>query len=115
VKLTDISGKKKEYLKAQIDKLEIKSKIEKITDLHRGLNDFKKGCQPRTTVKNEKGDLVTDCHSILARWRSHFSQLLDVNHARRTEIHKAESLVPEPSAFEVELAVEKLKTQITRY
>ena len=35
---------------------------------------------------------------------------------RQTEIHTAEPLVPEPSAFEVELAIEKLKkTQITRY
>jgi len=27
----------------------------------------------------------------------------------------AEPLVPEPSAFEVELAIEELKSQITRY
>jgi len=48
----------------------------------------------------------------LARWRNHFSQLLDVhrvNDVRQIEIHAAEPLVPEPSAFEVELAIEKLK------
>ena len=28
---------------------------------------------------------------------------------RRTEIHTAEPLVPEPSAFEVEMVIEKLK------
>ena len=28
---------------------------------------------------------------------------------RQTEIHTAEPLVPEPSAFEVELAIEKIK------
>jgi len=42
--------------------------------------------------------LVTDCHSILARWRNYFSQLLDVhgvNDVRQTETHTAESLVPE--------------------
>ena len=78
--------------------------------MHRGINDFKKGCHTRTNiVKDEKGDLVTDCHSISARWRHSFSQLLDVNHVRRTEVHKAEPLVPQPSAFEVEMAVEKLK------
>jgi hypothetical protein len=63
--------------------------------------------------------LVTDCHSILARWRKHFSQLLnihEVNDARQTEIPTIEPLVPEPSAFEVGLANEKLKrTRITRY
>ena len=33
-----------------------------------------------------------------------------VNDGRQTEIHTAEPLVPEPSAFEVELAIEKLKS-----
>jgi len=33
-----------------------------------------------------------------------------VNDVKQTEIHTAESLVPEPSASEVELATEKLKT-----
>jgi hypothetical protein len=51
--------------------------------------------QPRTNiVRDEKGDLVTDCHSILARWRNHFSQLLNVhkvNDVGHTEIHTVES------------------------
>jgi len=57
--------------------------------------------------------LLADYHSILARWRNHFSQLLNVhgiNYVRQTEIHTAEPLVPEPSTFEVELAIEKLKS-----
>ena len=41
------------------------------------INDFKKGYQPRTIiVKDEKGDLVADSHSIMTRWRNYFSQLL---------------------------------------
>jgi hypothetical protein len=65
--------------------------------------------------------LVTASHNILARWRNHFSQLLNidlygVNGVRQTEIHTAEPLVLEPSAFEFEMAVENIiKTQITRY
>jgi len=64
-------------------------------------------------VKNEKGDLVTVCHSIVASQRNHFSQLLNVhgiNVVRQTDIHAAEPLVPEPSAFEMEMAIEKLKS-----
>ena len=56
--------------------------------------------------------MVTYSHSILARWRNHFSQPLnvhDVNGVRQTDIHTAEPLVPESSAFEVEMAVQKLK------
>jgi len=56
--------------------------------------------------------LVTDCHSILARWRNHFSQLFNVHgisDVRQTNIHTAEPLVPEPNALEVEMDIEKLK------
>jgi len=39
-----------------------------------------------------------------------------VNDVRQAEMHTAEQLLPEPRAFEVELAIEKLKkSQITRY
>jgi hypothetical protein len=73
----------------------------------------KKGYQPRThIVKDAKGNLVADCHSILTRWRNYFSQLLNVHRdsdVRQTEIHTAEPLVPEPSAFEVEMPIEKFK------
>jgi hypothetical protein len=43
----------------------------------------------------------------------HFSHILNVHEAsevRKAEIHTAEPLVPEPSALEVELAIEKLKS-----
>ena len=81
--------------------------------MYRDISDFKKGYQPRTNiVKDEKRDLVTDCHNILARWRNNFSQLLNVhgvNDVRQTELHTAEPLVAEPIAVEVEMAIEKLK------
>jgi len=63
-------------------------------------------------VNDDNGDLVADSHSFLGRWRKSFSQILNthgVNDVRQTEIHTAESLVPEPSASEFELAIEKLK------
>ena len=63
-------------------------------------------------MKDEKGDLVADSRSILGRWRNYFSQLLNVhgvNDVKWTAIHAAEPPVPEPSAFDVELAIEKLK------
>ena len=108
-------NKKKAYLKVKIEELETNSKINNVRDLYRGINDFKKGYQPRTTiVKDEKGDLVADSHSIMARWRNYFSQILNVHEVkdvRQAEIHTVEPLLPEPSAFEVELAIEKLKNQ----
>ena len=106
-------NKKKAHLKVKTEELETNSKINNVRDLDRGINDFKKGYQPRATiVKDENGNLVADCHSIMARWWNYFSHLLNVHEVkdvRQAEIHAVEPLVPEPSAFEVELAIEKLK------
>jgi hypothetical protein len=81
--------------------------------LYRVISDFKKGFLPRTNVvRHERAHLVTDCHSILVRCRKHFFQLLNVhgvNDIRPRDIHTAEPLVPEPSAFEFAIAIEKLK------
>jgi len=58
--------------------------------------------------------MVTESHIISARRTKHFSQLLNihgVNEVKQTEKHKSEPLVPGPSVFEVELAIEKLKCQ----
>jgi hypothetical protein len=56
--------------------------------------------------------LVKDFPSVLGGWRNHFSQLLNVHEVsdvRQTEILIAEQLLPEPSACEVGMAIEKLK------
>jgi hypothetical protein len=112
--LADISGtKRKAYMKAKIEELETNSKLKNVRDLYWGINNFKKGYQSRTNiVKDEQGDLVVDSHSILARCRNYFSQVLNVhsvNDVRQAEIHTAELLVPEPSVSEFELAIDKPK------
>ena len=92
--------KKKAYLKAKIEELEANSKINNIRDLYRGINDFMKGYQPRTCiVKDEKGDLVSDSHSIMTRWRNYFSWLLNVHGAKEVRQAEIHTLVPEPSDF----------------
>jgi len=48
----------------------------------------------------------------LGKCKNYFFQLLNVhgvNDVRHTEIPTAEPLVPEPSAFDFELAIEKIK------
>ena len=79
------------------------------------MNDF----NPITNIiKDEEGDLVTDSHSILGMWQNYFSQLFSahgVSDLRQTEIHTAQPIVPELSAFEFEMAIEKVKSHITRY
>ena len=55
-------------MKSKMEEFETNSKIKNIRDLYRDIHDFKKGYQPRNNiVEEEKGDLATDSHSILAR------------------------------------------------
>jgi hypothetical protein len=106
-------NKEREYLKDKINELELNSKNKKIRDLYRGINEFKKGYQPRTNLaKGERGDLVADPHKILNRWKNYFCQVLNVHGAGgvgQTEMHTAEPFVPEPSSSEIEVAIGKLK------
>jgi hypothetical protein len=63
-------------------------------------------------VKDETGDPLEDSHSILNRWKSYFSQLLNVHNVSdgsQIEVRTAEPLVPGPSCLEVEIAIAKLK------
>ena len=53
--------------------------------------------------------MVADSYSIVTRWKNYFSQH-GVNDVQHTEIHTVEPLVPEPSAFQFDLAFEKLKS-----
>ena len=108
--LADILGTKRRHirkLKFRILKLTVRSKMSGTCI------NFKKGYQPRTViVKDDKVELVADPHSIMARWRNYFSQLLNAhedNDVRQAEIHTVEPLVTEPSGFELELAIGKLK------
>jgi hypothetical protein len=59
-------------------------------------------------VNDENGDLLADSHNIL----NYYSQLLNVHgiiDVRQIEVHTADPLVPDPSPFEDEIALSKLK------
>ena len=84
--------------------------------MFRGISYFKKGYQPRANIikdeQDEKFDLVTDSYGILARWRKHFSQPLNVHgvhNVRQREIYTTEPVLPDPSAFEFEMVMVNLK------
>jgi len=110
--LADISGTKRRHirkLKLRNLKLTIRPKL-----LGTCIGASMTLREPRNIiVKDEKGDLVADSHSIMARWRNYFFQLLNVHgveDVRQTEIHIAEPVVSEASVFEIELAIENLKS-----
>jgi hypothetical protein len=82
--------------------------------LYRGINEFKKGYQPRISIiKDENGNLLADPQNILNWWKNFFNQVLNVHAVhgvRQMDIHTAEPFVPEPSLIEVEIAIGKLKS-----
>jgi hypothetical protein len=117
LKQTETSGtlrnKMGKYLKSKINELETNSKNRNIRNIKRGINEFKKGYQPRSNlVKEENVDLHADSQNIFNRWKNCFIQLFNlhgVSDIRQTQIHTAELFVPEPSSFKVEISIEKLK------
>jgi hypothetical protein len=106
--------KKREYLEGKINELETNNKNKNIRDLYRGINEFKKGYQPRINIiKAENGNLLADPWKVLNRWKNFFNQVLNVHgvhDVRQMDIHTAEPLVPEPSFVEVEIAIGKLRS-----
>jgi hypothetical protein len=64
-------NKKREYMKDTINELATNSKNKDIRDLYRGINEIKKGYQPRSNlVKDENGDLLADSNTTINRWKS---------------------------------------------
>jgi hypothetical protein len=51
-----------------MNELERESKYKNMRDLYRGINELKKGYEPRTDlVRDENGDLLADSHNSLNR------------------------------------------------
>ena len=56
--------------------------------------------------------MVVDFYSILVRWTIYFIKLFNVHgfyDVTHIDVHTVEPLVPEPSAYELQLAIEKIE------
>jgi hypothetical protein len=100
--------------KGKINELETNNKNKNIRYLYRGINEFKKGYQPRINIiKDWNGNLIADPQNVLNRWKHFFNQMLNVHgvhDVRNMDIHTVEPLVPEPSLIEVEIPIRELKS-----
>ena len=73
-------NKKRGYLKYKIKELQANKRSKIITDLYRGINEFKKGYQSRTNlVKNENGDLIASSPNIFNTCKNNFCHLLKIH------------------------------------
>jgi hypothetical protein len=106
-------NKKREYLKGKINDFQINNKNKNIRDFYRGINELRKGYQPRINIITDKNcNLLADPQMVVNRWKNFFNQVLkvhDVHDVRQMDIHTAEPLVPEPILVVVEIATGKLK------
>jgi hypothetical protein len=93
VKEMGITGIKTEYLKDKINKLATNNRNKNISNLYRGINEFKSNYQPRSTLmEDENGDLLTDSHNILNMWKKYLFELWNVHRVsdvRQIEIYTA--------------------------
>jgi hypothetical protein len=107
-------NKKREYLKGKINELQTNNKNENIRDLYRGINELKKGYQPRINiVKDDNDSPLADPQNVLKRGENFLNQVLNihgVHDVRQMDIYTAESLVPGTSLVEVKIAIGKLKS-----
>jgi hypothetical protein len=82
-----------------------------IRDLYRGINQWKKGYQPTTSlVQDGMSDLIADFHIFNMKY-SFFFQLLNINRVmevRPIELHTPQPFVPDRSPLEFENATAKL-------
>jgi hypothetical protein len=78
VRRAGISGiEKRNSRKTKLMNLQRTVRTRTSRGLYRGINEFKRG--PRwNLVKDENGDLPTDAHNILNRWKNYLFQLLKV-------------------------------------
>jgi hypothetical protein len=54
--------------------------INNIRDLYRGINQFKKGYQPRIhIIQEENGNQVSEPQNILHKWKHFFNQMVSVH------------------------------------
>jgi hypothetical protein len=100
-------------MKGKINELETNNESRHIRDLYKGINEFKKGCQPRINIIKMRMVLLAHPQSVLNRWKNFFNKGLNVHeihNVRQKDIWTAEPLVPEPSLFKVEIGIGKLKS-----
>jgi hypothetical protein len=106
-------SKKREYLKGKINELETNNKNKNIRHSYIGINELKKGYQPRVNIiKNENGNLLAVPQSVLNRWKNFFNQVLHVRWVHdvwQMDVRTSELLVSEPNLVEIETAIGKLK------
>ena len=107
-------NKKKEYLKTKIGELETNSKFKNIIDIYGCNKYFKRVTSLELIQQGMRWVILLETATVfwLVRWRKSFSQLFNVHgvkDVRQTYIHTTEPQAPEPSAFDVEMALEKLK------
>jgi len=60
-------NKKRAYLKAKIEEIETNSKVNDVRDLYIGINDFRKGYQPRILIVKTRKESWLQTPTVL--WR----------------------------------------------
>jgi hypothetical protein len=74
------TNNRREYLKDKTNELENNNNNKNVRYLYRGINEFRKGYQPRINVTEDKnGNLLADPQSVLNRWKHFFNQLLNIH------------------------------------
>jgi hypothetical protein len=70
-------NKGREHLNDKINEFPMNCKNMNIRQLYRGINEFKRGNQPKNSlIKAENGDLLAYSHKIRNRWENDFFSVI---------------------------------------
>jgi hypothetical protein len=108
-----ICGKKKAYLKKEMENIEFFSNQNGSRKIYEAVKKLNKGFQPRLDIcKNKNGNVIGDKSEIVNRWVEYFKEILNRTAEQETEIMQyitAEIEIESPSLLEVKMALDKKK------
>ena len=111
-----LKAKKSRFETRLVEQLEAESRSNNSHQFFQQLKNFRRGFQPSTgIIRSTTGELLTDPHQILERWKEYFDDLLNASPPANPlpEVQPAAGPAEEPpiSLAEVEAAVRRLKSR----
>jgi len=77
--------KKREYMRKELEELQELSKTSEAKKFYQKLNKSKQEFKPRTIMcRDKRGNILTEGHEILKRWKEYFEEKLKKNENEST-------------------------------
>lgn len=107
-----LKKKKKDFLKRQVEEIELMRNRKETRNLYQRINSMKNGFQPKLNMcKNKEGKLLSEENEVIENWSEYFRELLnsEVINDEEVDIPVDDIDVDSPTLDEVKLVVRNMK------